>query len=113
VGGALLAIGGGVVAYVGAIVFLVGASQSSTTTDDAGPGTLSDDERQDLRTVGGLMFLGGAAAGVGGLVMLLNNKTDVSFTQGGATRAPTRATAAGPALDLGRGFFLTTRGLAF
>jgi hypothetical protein len=107
VGGAILGVGGGIVAYVGAIVFVVGSAGASERTND-GTRPLTDEESRNLRTVGGLMFLGGAAAGVGGLVMLLNNRTEVSVSHGSGRQSSGRN-----AIPLGRGFFLTERGLAF
>jgi hypothetical protein len=112
VGGAILAIGGGAVAYVGALVFLLGAAEAASRGDDTSR-PLTDDERSDLRTVGGVMFLAGAGAGIGGLLMLLNNQTEVTFSHGPAGRPAARGPASGRAISLGRGFYLTDRGLAF
>lgn len=113
VGGAILGIGGGAVAYVGLIMLLVGASTEPQTSSGGPSRPLTNDERSDLMTVGSLMLLGGAGAGVGGLLILLNNQTDVTFSQGRAARPAAPGASAGRAISLGRGFYLTERGLAF
>jgi hypothetical protein len=91
--GGFLAIGGGIVAYVGALAFLLGAAVN--TTDSGDVGTTSHDS--SLRTSGGVVALAGAAAGITGLVILLNDKTDVHVTRGaGSARMPPRLKLAGP-----------------
>jgi hypothetical protein len=114
VGGAILAIGGGVIAYVGAIVFLVGLSTNAQSERDGSSRVLSDEERDNLRTTGGLMVLGGGGAAVGGLFMLLNNKTDVQVLHdpSGAARNGS-ATQESVGIRLSPGLYLTERGLAF
>jgi hypothetical protein len=95
VGGGFLAIGGGVVAYVGAMVFLFSLVPTSDSSS-----SISSSGRSSARTVGAVMMIGGVGAGIGGLIMLLNNKTDVDVSAASSVARGTRLKLFG-SLELG------------
>lgn len=105
--GAILGVGGGIVFVNGLGLFLGGLLLSSSDDPDA------EDVGSTLTVAGGVTLGIGAAAGITGLVLMLDNwETDVSIARlpshpGVAVRLPE------PQLDLGRGFALTPRGIVF
>lgn len=105
--GAILGVGGGIVFVNGLGIFLGGLLLSSSDDPDA------EDVGSTLTVAGGVTLGIGAAAGITGLVLMLDNwETDVTVArlpshQGLAARLPE------PKLDLGGGFALTPRGFVF
>jgi hypothetical protein len=111
--GAVLGIGGGTLAYVGALMFLVG-SFDATLEDDGEPRDLTEDEASGLRVTGGVLFLGGATAGIVGLVMLVDNDTKVRLSApASGPRTAGRRSSDALSLKLPLGLAVTERGLVF
>ncbi len=96
--GAILAIGGGVGAYIGALAWLF----SLGTVGDQG----GRDGSSSGRTTGEVFLVGGLAVGITGFVILMNNGTDVSVNPG-------RGSASARPVNLFGPFMLGPRGVVF
>lgn len=98
--GAIMGVGGGFLAYVGGMLYLLGSSNDTRITDDGQDRYLTPEERENMQTAGGALFVTGAVVGTVGLVMLLK-QTEVTTSQ-----RPKPRTAK-------PGVRLTARGLVF
>jgi hypothetical protein len=109
--GAVLALGGGAVAYIGLLVLSISAQNSY---DDYGNQTDNDNDDNDAAVTGLMMMLGGAGAGIAGIVMMVRGKTLVHVAELKRRQAG-RPLLERPELSipLGNGFALTERGLSF
>jgi hypothetical protein len=112
--GGVMAIGGGVVAYVGLVV--LAASVPGAHREDWDEENRSDNDWEDARGGAIVMLLGGTAVGIVGLVTLLRNKTNVELVElkrRGATQTLPLHERAGFSVPISSGLALTERGLAW
>jgi hypothetical protein len=100
VGGAILGVGGGGLALMGLSFYAVGAA-GSYDNNNGQTQTLTPDEQRGFKTAGGVMMALGVAAGVAGLVLLLNSSSEAHVSK---TRS---------ALKLGKNLRLGPAGLQF
>ena len=98
--GVVTAVGGGGLFLVGSSFLTVGAASNATVQDSNGmTRPLTDSERRNFRTAGGVMMGLGAAVGITGLVLLLNSQTEVQVAKR-SVPGRRRAAAGGPRLTL-------------
>jgi hypothetical protein len=112
--GGIMAIGGGVVAYVGLAVIM--ASVPGSHGEDWDDDGRSDNDWEDARGVATVMLLGGTAVGIVGLVTLLRNKTKVELVElrpRGATQFRPPGERPSFSVPIASGLALTERGLAW
>jgi hypothetical protein len=102
--GAILGIAGGVTFEAGADLLIYGFAGSVPGQDGMTP--LDDSQQKSFKVVGGTMMVVGAVVGIGGLVMLLNNGTEVKRSSGATSITTAR-------LKLGGPFELTPSGVTF
>jgi hypothetical protein len=109
--GGIMAVGGSTIAFIGLNVLIIGLAADSTYENDGTPFT--DSERSSLSTVGGVMLGVGAVAGIVGLVMIVNNRTEVRVEPSSSARRSPHHGLSGPRIALTSGLSLTARGLEF
>lgn len=97
--GVVLGVGGGGILLIGSSLFAIGASNDGQVEQNGETRYLTDSERRDFRATGGVMMVVGAAAGITGLIMLLQ-QTEVRVSKQLPSARPKRATAKAKGLQL-------------